>query len=343
MLTERTDGGSFFMRAVRDTLDSVVPPRVRDSLVHDALALGGFAALPKDRAAMAAFTTGPLRAVAEEVLGTALAESIAEEILRCVARATSKPTGRNSKPTGTRSRPPPSRGQEARETSRPPARASRNSARPAAATGRKSARPPSVPPAARKSAQAAPLLQSQERHLVHRSVTPAPLSARRGPAPGRGGSASWPAGPSSTIRPNRGVRNTEPANSEVAAEADIPLAPLILVATEEELLYETLHEWFDHRAIVDRVTNPMDLVRSIDASGGRRVVIVLDGKRPAIRPPALAALVEDMPRIEVVMCRTAPALEEVILSTLPASAKWVIYREPASLDHVAAECLRLVS
>jgi hypothetical protein len=43
------------------------------------------------------------------------------------------------------------------------------------------------------------------------------------------------------------------------------------------------------------------------------------------------------------MCRAAPALEQVVLAASHASARWLVYREPASLDHIAAECLRLVS
>lgn len=119
--------------------------------------------------------------------------------------------------------------------------------------------------------------------------------------------------------------------------------PYVLVATEDLALLRTLADWFADRAIVTRVLGVVDLVRNLDAAESRRTIVVLDGKAPSIRPPALAVIVEEMTDVDVIMCRAAPAIEQVVLAASQASSRWLVYREPASLDHIAAECLRLVS
>lgn len=117
----------------------------------------------------------------------------------------------------------------------------------------------------------------------------------------------------------------------------------MLVATEERALFDTLAEWFSDRADVSLVFDAIDLVRKLDKANERRVIVIVDGKLPSIQPGALAVLLEAMPRVEVVLCRAAAATEEIVLSASSSTARWTVYREPASLDHVAAECVRLVS
>lgn len=182
------------------------------------------------------------------------------------------------------------------------------------------------------------------------------LSRLRAPAPGppamqthraerrRASSVpSLPAGPSSDVRRNASFRDTDPDDLDAARRKGRQMAPLVLVATGETLLFETLAEWFDHRARLERARDARELVETLRNTRDRRVIVILDGKSPTVEPSALPGLMRDVPHAKVVLCRTAPALEEAVISTLPASAHWVIYREPASLDHVAAECLRLVS
>ena len=117
----------------------------------------------------------------------------------------------------------------------------------------------------------------------------------------------------------------------------------MLVVTEDDFLFSTFSGWFGGRAETKRVDGPLDLVRQVDQARDARCLVVLDGRNPTIRPSALAVLLEDLPAVEVIVCRAAAATMEMLLATSPAAARWAIYREPASLDHVAAECLRRVS
>jgi hypothetical protein len=326
MTTDEREGASLFSRAVQETLDTVVAPIVRDALIHDALTLGGLAKLPTSRSEMRAFATGPLRAVTERALGVELAHSVADEILRVVPPGTSRRTL-----SQTRSgRAPVSR----RSTTPPPAR--------------RTLVGPGTNPA--RTSPAAGVLQP----------VPAPVSKRvdrstiTTPPPGMVDARSWPAGPPSHARARSRARSESAADATSTPRLEMPRAPprasvtvprlpLVLVATEESALWETLAEWFSDRAYVSSVKDAMDLVRQLDGAGDRRIMVVIDGKLPSIQPGALAVLLETMPRVEVVLCRAAAATEEIVLSASPSTARWTVYREPASLDHVAAECVRLVS
>lgn len=175
------------------------------------------------------------------------------------------------------------------------------------------------------------------------SARPAPMQTHRAARRRASSIPSLPTGPNSDVRLNAQARDTDPDDLVAARRVGRPMAPLVLVATEEALLYETLAEWFDHRARVERALNATELVEKLVAAVGRRAVVVLDGKRPSVPPSELLRLMQDLPEVEVVLCRAARALEEAVVSALPAGSQWVIYPEPASLDHVAAECLRLVS
>jgi hypothetical protein len=66
---------------MRETLDAVVTPVVREALIHDALMLAGLGELPQRGEAMRAFAGEYLRAVVARALGAEMAASITEELL----------------------------------------------------------------------------------------------------------------------------------------------------------------------------------------------------------------------------------------------------------------------
>lgn len=323
MTTNDREGAALFSRAVQETLDTVVVPVVRDALIHDALALGGLAKLPTSRAAMRAFASGPLRAVTERALGLELAHSVADEILRVVP------------PSAAARRAPQARGGGRAQMSQ-----ARRSVTPAPPTRRTLVGPGTHPSRT-----------SSPPHGVHVPVPP-PLSTRAEraiittPPPGMIDARSWPPGPASHSRiraDGEASAERRSGKRESSPPASAPRLPLVLVCTEDRALFDTLAEWFSDRAHVSSVKDPVDLVRKLDAASNRRGIVIVDGKDPSIRPGALAVLLESMPNVEVVLCRAAAATEQVVLSASPSTSRWTVYREPASLDHVAAECLRLVS
>src|SRR5689334_22847529 len=89
------DGDCPLARAMRETLDAVVTPVVREALIHDALILAGLSALPERRDAMRAFAGGHLRAVVARALGAEMAASITDEILLTIGRSSANPPNTN--------------------------------------------------------------------------------------------------------------------------------------------------------------------------------------------------------------------------------------------------------
>jgi hypothetical protein len=91
------DGGACpLARAMRETLDAVVTPVVREALIHDALMLAGLAELPQRGDAMRAFAGEYLRAVVARALGAEMAASITEEILLTIGPSTLAPNAARS-------------------------------------------------------------------------------------------------------------------------------------------------------------------------------------------------------------------------------------------------------
>jgi len=325
----KNDDGERFLRALKETLDTVVTPIVRDALIHDALILSGSLAIPTERETIIEFAKGPLRVVTERALGLELAESVAEEVARVTegTRITSAPPPphlRRSTPAPRTTRAVP----EHRRGSSPAPAGKRSDTLPGH-------RAPSHPP---------PHGESSDRHAT---LTPVPRGPRRRVP--QQNLSPWPPGLGSHIRrpaetaADSGRTPIAPGALASPGPADIAQTPCVLVATEDPALAATLSDWFMDRAIVVSVHGAVELVRHLDATGDRRTIVVLDGKAPSIRPTALAVLVEELSHVDVIMCRAAPALEQVVLAASQASARWLVYREPASLDHIAAECLRLVS
>src|SRR5262245_44794196 len=101
-------------RRVRDTLDSVLSPSVRDALLSDALAADGASSVPNDPELLRRFVHGPLRDVLIRALGLELGDSVACEIDRMLDTVERSPSTRrpqssqrrNATPARRRNSPP---------------------------------------------------------------------------------------------------------------------------------------------------------------------------------------------------------------------------------------------
>jgi hypothetical protein len=369
MVPPKSDGSSLFSRVVREPLDAVVAPLVRDALIHDALSVMGLSVPPLERGALERFVSGGLSSVLDRALGAELGRSVVEEMLRALASVHTGPRPprpgpriprpRNA-PQGSRttsSMPPPVSARNV-TSSMPPPVSARNvtSSMPppvSARNGTSSVPPPlkgatTLPPAPDSSPRSSPASA-----LPRPRPTPVPYGMRRPtPPPGMVDARSRPPHPphaegneaaSYEVPPmsgerTRGVRSRPPMPS-----ITVPRAPVVLVGTEDRSVFETLARSFEDRARVRRVLSAADVVRELDEAGASRKLVILDAKMPTIRPAALAVLLESMRGVDVVLCRSVPETEELILSVSSASANWIIYREPAPLDRVAEACIELVS
>src|SRR6187455_2551592 len=94
----RSPGGRNIVSAVKETLDSVVTPSVRDTILSRALAAMNKSEVPTEPRAFEAFLQGPLHDALVKALGPELGLSVSSELERIAALA-----GRETK---ARSEPP---------------------------------------------------------------------------------------------------------------------------------------------------------------------------------------------------------------------------------------------
>jgi hypothetical protein len=74
----------FYLRTLRETLDAVVTPRVRDELIAAALSRASLSHTPSSPAEFAAFLTGPLRLAMSDALGLELSDTLLAELEQLV-------------------------------------------------------------------------------------------------------------------------------------------------------------------------------------------------------------------------------------------------------------------
>src|SRR5688572_11062188 len=84
--------GANITSAVRETLDSVVTPSVRNAILDRALRTARRAQLPTEPRELDAFVQGPLHDTLVSSLGQQLGESVAAELERLVAVAGGRAT-----------------------------------------------------------------------------------------------------------------------------------------------------------------------------------------------------------------------------------------------------------
>jgi hypothetical protein len=305
---------------MRETLDAVVAPAVREALIHDALILAGLGALPQRGDAMRAFAGVHLRAVVARTLGAELAASITEEILLTIGPATPVP----STPRGQTQRK--SRAPSHRRVLSPPPPTRRTPV--VVTSGSDSPRSALLPPPSR-------------------SATPTVAGNRLRTLAAE---SAWPPGVGSHIRTgsdrglSRALRDTDPAGDPRGSRAPVSgVTPFVLVATLDASLLGSIATHCEGRARVCSVRTPAELVKRLEALDGVRCIVILDGMNPSIRPAALAVLLEDATSVDVVFCRAEPNAEAHALAVSASVSRWIVYRDPSPLEKVAAECIRLVS
>jgi hypothetical protein len=330
--------------AVRETLDAVVSPSVRDALLNEALANARAAELPREPDEFKEFLDGPLRKALVKALGTELGDSVAVELERLAEVASSRrglPPQRRTRSgqlrgasAAPRRRPTPSPRAEWPSSHLPPRSTLKSAAaRPASPVsptartlrppGRETQTPTAAPPPAPKSVD--PKL------LPYTPTLPAakkPLSSRVPPS-----SADLPRGTASRLGMAGARADTEPPSG----------LPLVLVATRELSLARKLSQWVDPRASVQRVTALGSLLRQVEDAGNARIVIVVDCNSPSVRAKSLAAVVEELsPWVQVVLWGASPAIEREIALISPLTSEWLIVGNETTAKDLALRCAALV-
>ena len=336
-------GGS--ARLIRETLDSVVAPAVRDALVGAALEECGLTEVPSDTDAFREFVEGPLRQALVQGLGPELAESIVDELERMTQmaenpRSTQKPVRRSSRSTARSASPPPRRNTPTHRRSLSPRSLAKAATMPAVGV----ASPPPPPPSSGRQREEpadptaptiAPPSPTASRPIGRLALTPAPYSApTSGPVSTKGwGSDEYPMGAAGKLGvPGAGPESVRSGQSYV------------LVASSDATLIRRLTPWLDQAAEIVPLANLRELVRDLEVLGeNARVAILIDCKHPSIRPTAIAALADELPpTAHVILWGASVEQERGVLAVSPSVSRWVVLHGETRPKELAARCVDLV-
>jgi hypothetical protein len=344
-------GADYIARALRETLDSIVSPEVRERIVVTALQSAAMIQPPNHPALFRQFLEGPLRESLLRTLGFELGASVVTEMLSVVAAAERDWVARSSLrpqiPGSPRASAPvtPNRGMPAAHLRTPtsmwqPDTEPRPS--PTMPSRGNSSRPP--PPSPRTYELDPPDASAREQQELRRTdsyedsdhrrapTEPAPLSS-----PGEinpPSSKNYPLGTAHALGVI-GTASVEPGNAR--------RTPLVLVASTNPDLVRNFGAWLDPRATVQRVPGVIGLLQELAGCAERKAVIVLDARSPSLRPLSLAAIAEELPpSVRVVLWGVGSDVYAKMLAVSGTVAKWLVCGTESPTAEVVAQCARLV-
>jgi hypothetical protein len=332
----KNPGGRNIVSALRETLDSVVTPSVRDTILARALGAARREELPTDPSELDEFLQGALHDSLIKALGRELGQSVATELERTLALA-KREASRTPAPTR---QPLDTVRPGARDKSVPP-------------VGRRKTRstlpsPEVLPPGSvvpsdqqwveKERRGLAPTLPAARRIAVVESTSPShPAAERDVSRPVKGGtlpvSADYPRGVAQALGVF-GTASVDPGSNR---------RPTVLLASSDRELLRLFQAWLDLRAAVEAAAGATHLLERLAQVGGPRAVIVLDGKNPGIRPLTLAALADELPAGTTVILWGVQAHLHARMCTISAAAeRWLVYAGDATSNEIVAHCAKIV-
>jgi hypothetical protein len=323
MASRRQEPGKYLSSAVREALDSVVAPSVRDAVLGSAVDEHG-GDVPSDPIEFERFLCGPLRRALIRSLGEDVGEAVFEELERVSRSAIS------SMPPPTVAHPPVPRRASSPSVRRPSGGHRR--AAPATGSGAGSRHSSAPPPAARRPTPIhVPRGDSVPSGLGPTSDAPRAASSRPSPP----SSKDFPLGTSEALALRGLVRaeaGTEPRH-----------LPVILVCSADVQLPRRLACWVDEHVAVMRMANLMSLIYALDDAASASKVVVIDCKSPSIRPHSVATLAEDLPALgQVVLWGATPELARELARISPRASVWRNCAADARDREIALHCTRMM-
>ncbi len=331
LIMAKNPGGRNIVSAVRETLDSVVTPSVRDTILARALAAASRTELPTEPHELDDFLHGALQDTLVKALGPELGLSVSSELERITASA------RKTSPSQEAVR-------EEHDTVRP-------GARPRALSNPNLRKPRSTLPSPEMKGESE-MNGSEPRRSekTRRAIAPTVPAGRRvqaaAPSPSRVAReqsihAKGAPLPMSTDYP-RGVAKALGVIGTASVDPGSGGRPLVLLASSDPELVRLFTAWLDLRAQVEETSGAKQLVMRLAELGGKRAVVVLDGKHPGVRPLTLAALADELPAdTTVILWGVQPHLHARMCTISALAEKWTVYGGDATSNEVVAECAKI--
>jgi hypothetical protein len=333
------NSGANITSAVRETLDSVVTPSVRNAILDRALRAARRAQVPTEPRELNAFVQGPLHDTLVSSLGPQLGESVAAEIERIVGVTdhAATPVPHSKQDTVRPGRP-------SSKPKMPAAQGPHRATMPSRDFPGQSVLPPGSAVARdkgwaeRERRGMAPTVPTLKRVVPPRKGS----NPRLQEAP-RGGTvpARAPSLPTSADYP----RGTAKALGVIGTRSSTPTAgvmPVVLVLSNDPELVRSFQSWLELRATVEPISGASALLARLPTVETRAVVL-LDGKNPGIRPLTLAALADEFPKgVEVVLWGVPTHVHARMCGISAVTERWLVCGGSSTTDEVVAECARIL-
>jgi hypothetical protein len=326
----KNPGGRNIVSAVRETLDSVVTPSVRDTILARALSAASRSELPTEPAELEEFLQGALQDTLVKALGPELGVSVTSELERITAvarrpspspEAAAREHADTVRPGAPRHSIPASGRPKPKRSTLPSPEAPATVPEPRRRDKERRAIAPTVPAGRRVEASEAQPPRAAREPSIHAQGAPLPLST------------DYP----------RGVAKALGVVGTTSVDPGPALRPTVLLASSDPELVRLFQAWLDLRATVEETSGATALVLRLAELGGQRVVIVLDGKHPGIRPLTLAALADELPAgTMVILWGVQPHLHARMCTISALAEKWTVYGGDATSNEVVAECAKIV-
>lgn len=320
--------------AVRETLDSIVSPSVRDTILARALGEAKKRELPAEAAEFDSFVRGPLHDELVRSLGPELGTSVAQELERISAVATRdanvrskggradarnetvRPGKKQQAVLAAVAMPEKRRGSRSTLPSPEPP-ASEGSRKPGWIDQQRRGNAPTMPAAPSASDRAVPT----EREQKARVFSAQPVSA------------DFPAGTAKAL----GVIGTLSIDPRSSAQ------PVVYIASTNAELVRTFENWLSGRALVRVVSGPGPLLQAFAQPNEKRSVVVLDGKSSSIRPLTLAALADELPdSTSVILWGVPPHVHARMCTVSAAAEKWMFAGADSDPTEIVDRCVKIV-
>jgi hypothetical protein len=318
-------------RALREAIDAMASPEVRDSLILQALEGAAESAIPEGGARLQRFVNEFLGPTLRERLGYDAADAILTSLAPIVQMATeeiSQVRPRSTRPQNT------AQATAAHRSSKPTPKAvsapSRARTTPAPATrtpvpGR-SPRPARTPPPAAR--------------------TPPPSSRREEPA-----EEEWPeVTVESRPRPASSSNQVPAALKDPEERAGRPTLPapdrglpVVLLATSDPQQVEALDALLRGHAWLAGVHDPIGLLDALQAHAERQPVLIVDCRRPCVRATTVAAMAPELPEgTTVVLWGADDGTEAELEDVEPSARDWIRCTAEATAQDLVSLCSMLI-
>lgn len=307
-MTSPTDMESAFLRFVHEALGSLAAPAVRESVIGAALRMATNEEQPTSPVGFERFVRGPLRAAMLDAFGAEVTDSVSVE-LEHVVMLSSRPVGG--------------------AVTQPPA--------------------PTIPKPAQVPSKSAAVIPHAG---FDADEAPDLTAARLGPPLSGSRRKKRPNLQLASTVEGDGIASQRPASQAYARGTARALGmslggeetpkPRVFVVSQSMTFVKGLEHFLEPAAA--RIEDVFGLLAAVNELGDARAVIVLDCKRPSIRPMALAILADELPPNVLVMLWGTDRTTRLQLEQLsPGVARWHSCNETDDLQAVARHCTAVVS